>query len=254
MFPIRTILAPTDFSSPSLSAVELAACLANDSGARLIVLEVRGDSGSGGEAQAVARDRLGRLCASVAASGPVEGRAATGDPVEEVLREAREVRADLIVLGSLRRKPSDRPGTVVMSERITQGAQCPVLSLQFPTSGAAEDRMECGCGRPLAQSAGDVIVLYESCPCTGRASALVHHRGFPEVIGEGSTVAEGADQLVRHLIRARDHARGPWHLDPIDHALEDVALFIRGLPLEEAPPAPATFRAYAPPPLIEAIP
>src|SRR3954471_3355704 len=105
MVPIRTILHPTDFSERSAYAFRLACSLARDHGASVVVLHVVappvavfGD----GMAAALVEDegpepgeRLARVVPEDPAV-PVSHRLAEGRPVEEILRAAKETRADLI--------------------------------------------------------------------------------------------------------------------------------------------------------------
>src|SRR5437762_3007003 len=109
MAPLHSILHATDFSPQSEYALQLACALARDYGARLVVLHVATPPplvyGEGllpldpqdfyreGKAQL---DRLSVPGDNVRA----ERRLETGDPANEVLRVAKEIRADLIVIGT----------------------------------------------------------------------------------------------------------------------------------------------------------
>ncbi len=108
MSPIQTVLHPTDFSEPSRIAFELACSLARDYGAQLIICHVMQplipSQGEGvlapvpdGHAEEIGETLL-RLHppASVPAIHVLE----TGQPVEEILRLAKESLVDLIIMGT----------------------------------------------------------------------------------------------------------------------------------------------------------
>src|SRR5947209_5903090 len=107
MLPIRIILHPTDFSEQSGYALRLAAALARDHGARLVLLHVAAQAVAvyagdlpvlvPQESHDEARERLGRL--DVPGAVPTERRLGEGDPATEILRLAQETGADLIVMG-----------------------------------------------------------------------------------------------------------------------------------------------------------
>jgi nucleotide-binding universal stress UspA family protein len=141
MLPLHTVLHPTDFSERSEYAFRLACSLARDYGARLVVLHVATPPlalyGEGvilpePEAHlAEARKRLDQL----EAPGPgvrLERRLAEGDPAAEVLRLAREVGADLIVMGTHGRTGLSRLLAGSVAEQVMRRAACPVLTVRAP--------------------------------------------------------------------------------------------------------------------------
>jgi hypothetical protein len=73
----------------------------------------------------------------------------------------------------------------------------------------------------MADEANKVVVT------TGATAhaAQVHHHDFPEIRADGATPAEAADQLVNHLLRARDTALTTWRLEQVDRAIADVKAF-----------------------------
>jgi hypothetical protein len=79
------------------------------------------------------------------------------------------------------------------------------------------------------KSPSRVIATVGECACHSVHTTQVHHRDFPEIWAEGSTVLEGATQLHRHLGRALDSARSQWHRTAIELALVDVQQFIDSL-------------------------
>ena len=108
MLPIRTIVHQTDLSEQLSHASELAAALARDYDARLVLLHVAAPAEVVGEAglvpvhahnQEELRDKHLRSTEPHAEHG-VEHRFARGDAATEILRVAQEERADLIMMTS----------------------------------------------------------------------------------------------------------------------------------------------------------
>src|SRR5689334_22964633 len=109
MAPIHTILHPTDFSERSAYALQLACSLARDYQARLVVLHVAEPPPPPYEQGVMlpmpehvedeARADLERL-ELPADDVRAERRLEKGDPVAQTLRVARELHADLIVMGT----------------------------------------------------------------------------------------------------------------------------------------------------------
>ena len=78
-------------------------------------------------------------------------------------------------------------------------------------------------GDPAGDETLVIVDIYNK--GTGLPTQRVHHRDFPETRGEGDTLGDCIDQLVFHLVRAREHASEPWQRDAIDHAIHDVHAF-----------------------------
>jgi nucleotide-binding universal stress UspA family protein len=145
MFPIRTILCPTDFSDHSEDAFQVACALARDYGARLIVLHVLyavkppgadGDAEQGGspwpeDYQDSLREKLARLRSSYPAVR-LEHRLREGGAAEEILSMADEYRCDLIVMGTHGRTGLDRVLMGSVAEEVLRRARCPVLAVKHP--------------------------------------------------------------------------------------------------------------------------
>lgn len=138
---IHTILVPTDFSDCSRYAFRLAGVLAGDAHARLIVLHVQPTLGSmvaygttleGFEPiqnEAKLREVLEHF--RLPESGVViEHRIVCGDAVEEILRVAREVPADLIVMGTHGWKGLTRLLMGSVAEKVLRDAPCPVVTVK----------------------------------------------------------------------------------------------------------------------------
>jgi nucleotide-binding universal stress UspA family protein len=139
MLPIRTILHPTDFSKLSDHAFELAASLARDYGAQLLVLHVVPPPimiyGEGvivpqpENYQNQLREKLFQL----KPKDPrvhVDHRLAEGDPVVEILRVAGESNCELIVLGTHGGTGLARVLMGSVAEGVVRKALCPVLTVK----------------------------------------------------------------------------------------------------------------------------
>lgn len=135
-----TILCPIDFSEQSRAALTYAAAIADHFGARLIILTVddplladAADAAGIEPSLATAtRAELQRFCAEVFAhrgAGPrhVDYRVATGKPAIEILREASEQHADLIVISSRGRSGIRKMFFGSTTERVLRETPVPVL-------------------------------------------------------------------------------------------------------------------------------
>jgi nucleotide-binding universal stress UspA family protein len=145
MLQIRTILHPTDFSTHSEHAFELACSLARDYGARLVVLHVleRPPIAYTGvmmapppppppeeERQAV-REQLLRI----QATDPkvhIEHRLEEGDAATAILQVAQEAKCDLIVMGTHGRTGLGRLLMGSVAEKVLRSTTCPVLTVKTP--------------------------------------------------------------------------------------------------------------------------
>jgi nucleotide-binding universal stress UspA family protein len=148
VFPIRTILHPTDFSAHSEAAFRLACALAREHGGRLVVLYVNVPDVVIGEGWPLPpqppefRDSLKERLARIQPPDPslrVERLVSDGDAVTEILRVAGEARADLIVMGTHGRGGLGRLLLGSIAEEVLRRAPCPVLTVKLP-SLAAEER------------------------------------------------------------------------------------------------------------------
>jgi nucleotide-binding universal stress UspA family protein len=141
MFPIRAILHPTDFSEAAQAAFRLAGALARDHGARLIALHVVPPPVTVAEMEMVFlapegyRYELRAKLPTLQPGGPgvpMEYRLEAGDPATEILRVAREVPCDLIVLGTHGRTGLTRLVLGSVAEEVLRKAPCPVLTVKAP--------------------------------------------------------------------------------------------------------------------------
>jgi nucleotide-binding universal stress UspA family protein len=157
MFPLHTILHPTDFSEPAECAFAFACSLARDHGARLVVLHV--DRPPAGHDAVLAHRRpedyeqpLWHLLCRFQAQDPsveVEHRLAEGDPAAEILRAAREESCDLIVMGTQGRTGLARLIMGSVAETVARQAPCPVLTVKAAPERPLQpcvpsDAHECG--------------------------------------------------------------------------------------------------------------
>jgi nucleotide-binding universal stress UspA family protein len=145
--PTKRILVATDFSIGSDEALDHAIDLAKQTGASLdifYVLELSAQeiplglsaNDRGGLLTSIDRE-LARRAERVAATGlscrtnMVEGGAAT-----EIVQRARDIGADLIVVGTHGRRGLAHVMLGSVAERVVQHAPCPVLTVPFSKKAA----------------------------------------------------------------------------------------------------------------------
>lgn len=151
----KTILHPTDFSAHSEKALALAATIARDQCARLVLLHAvpievpptglprtvaleRAEHCSG-DLEAYRhemREKLRRLDVP-AVSGPVERIVAEGEPAATILRAAETIGCDLIVMGTHGHGAEFRRLMGSVAEEVSQNAPCPVLTVRLPVGKPA---------------------------------------------------------------------------------------------------------------------
>lgn len=135
----RVILHTTDFSEASRPALGLARDLARDHDATLFVVHIvdsamgRSEVGVIGSTLDQVRSRVEQLVASLQRGDSalkVQGRVEEGLPTDAILDLAKELRADLIVMGSHGRTGVGRVLVGSVAERVARSAPCPVLLLK----------------------------------------------------------------------------------------------------------------------------
>jgi nucleotide-binding universal stress UspA family protein len=143
MFPIQTILHPTDFSAQADNAFRLACMLARDHEASFVVVHVVQPPitvvGGMGVVPPVpeeygyeeAEDKLARL-ESPYASVPMKRLIREGDVAGEILALAKEGPCDLIVMGTHGRTGLSRLLMGSVAEKVVRKARCPVLTVKTP--------------------------------------------------------------------------------------------------------------------------
>jgi nucleotide-binding universal stress UspA family protein len=160
MLPIRTILHPTDFSDRSGYALQLAAALARDYHARLVILHVisrpviaYGNAVVPDEPEIVRNAAQEQLDGLLIPGGGLlaERRLAEGDPAEVILHVAREIPADLVVVGTHGRTGLRRVLMGSVAEQVVRRAPCPVLTVTtpFPATPAAPVAEAMGVAGPM---------------------------------------------------------------------------------------------------------
>lgn len=138
--PLPSMLCPIDFSEPSRSALCYAAAIADHFGARLTVLsvddpllaEVAASSGQVPPLTEVTLDELKRFCRETLTNceaGPkqIQFRVTVGKPASEILREANESHADLIVMSSHGRSGIQKMFFGSTTERVLRETTVPVF-------------------------------------------------------------------------------------------------------------------------------
>ena len=141
----RRILLPSDFSDCSAEAARAARQLAGTFGARLTVLHVLDEPAAldpmfrgevplellRGRMEQYAREGMEAfVSAHFRGEGNVETRIASGVPYREILREARETGADLIVIGTHGRTGVEHVIFGSTAEKVVRMAPCPVLTIR----------------------------------------------------------------------------------------------------------------------------
>jgi nucleotide-binding universal stress UspA family protein len=147
--PARRIVVATDFSEGSDEALDQAIDLGRTTGATLQlvhVLEVGVEQfpygplfhseGTGGIVAYVDRELSRRADLVKAAGLPCETRMLEGATSEEIVREARDGAADLIVVGTHGRRGLAHMMLGSVAERVVRHASCPVLTVPFSRKAA----------------------------------------------------------------------------------------------------------------------
>ena len=152
----RRILWPTDFSPLALAALPHALRLAEDSGAELAILHVLPSPAryaipemSGAvwdridrEQRAAGKAELRRLSDQIKGEAPtlrVHSLLAHGVPFDQILRVAKRLRCDVIVLATHGRTGLRHVVLGSVAENVVRRAPCPVLTVR-PASLAASAR------------------------------------------------------------------------------------------------------------------
>src|SRR5262249_52621534 len=141
MLPIKTILHPTDFSGPSEYAFQVACSLARDYGAKLVVLHVDMPPVTIGEVISYMepedyKEKLWAEFHRLEASEPgirdlrVETKLVEGNPAKEILKTAREIKPELIVMGTHGRTGLGRLLMGSVAEEVVRKSAFPVLTVK----------------------------------------------------------------------------------------------------------------------------
>jgi nucleotide-binding universal stress UspA family protein len=144
MFPIRSILYPTDLSEQSPAAFEVARALARDHRATMHVLHVMPLSIAYGEGFVLPpvpehtvelKERLEQLNPHDLAV-PFASHLTEGDAATEIIHKAKELACDLIVMGTHGRSGLRRLLMGSVAEEVVRKAHCPVITVKSPSPAA----------------------------------------------------------------------------------------------------------------------
>jgi universal stress protein A len=136
-----TVICPVDFSSLSRRELDLAAEVCQVFGARLVLLhnlaavhedwakawEWKKSNGRSERSEAEAQEELENLLSELPDTVRAEGVITRGPAGQVLLHLARELQADLLVLGSHGRSTEDH---FSLTERILEDCCCPVLAIE----------------------------------------------------------------------------------------------------------------------------
>src|SRR5208282_817778 len=134
MCAIKTILHPTDFSDNSGYAFNLACSMARDYQARLILLHVVYPAPLSewrSESSETMKQRF-PWPQPIDPGIDMELRVAEGDAPAEILRSAKAIGCDLIVMGTHGRTGLGRLLLGSVAEEVMRKATCPVLAVKTP--------------------------------------------------------------------------------------------------------------------------
>jgi nucleotide-binding universal stress UspA family protein len=138
MLPINNILVPIDWSEQSNHVFELAASLAQEHDAQLVVLSVVPPPTVmyGPPPESYLDHLLEELCRIKPSDARTRVRylLMEGDPATAILRAARETNCDLIVIGTHGRNGLNRVLMGSVAEEVVRKAPCPVLAVKANVS------------------------------------------------------------------------------------------------------------------------
>ncbi len=148
MIAIRRILCPVDFSVSSNHAVNYAAAFASAYHAELHLIHVIHPPAYGVGADGInidvtaqvteyientCRERVHELAETVRQTHPaVQEQVVAGVPFLEIIRAARAIQADLIVMGTHGRTGIAHALIGSVAEKVVRKAPCPVLTVKHP--------------------------------------------------------------------------------------------------------------------------
>jgi nucleotide-binding universal stress UspA family protein len=148
MSPFHTILHATDFSPQACYAFRLACALAKNAGAQLVLVHVYdrpmpiyGDAGAVLPDFVSDREALREKLTRLAPEDPtivVDYRLLEGNPAQQIVDLARELRCDLIVMGTHGRTGIGRLLMGSVAENVVRHANSPVLTVKTPVAHCGE--------------------------------------------------------------------------------------------------------------------
>jgi nucleotide-binding universal stress UspA family protein len=146
MFPIKTVLCPTDFSEPSREALKIAGELASQVGAGLLLVHVvpvlpalPDDPNYVFKVPEYERllhkdadEKLAHLVKQSSKSTTARAMVGHGDVADEIVRIVEMERADLIVIATHGTTGWRRFVFGSVAEKVVRLAKCPVLTIRNP--------------------------------------------------------------------------------------------------------------------------
>ncbi|HET8761336.1 MAG TPA: universal stress protein [Nitrospiria bacterium] len=151
-FAVKTILVPTDFSEGSQAALDYAVNLAKSFGSKIVLLHViETTTYTMTEAlqlvnvyevvRTAVEPVLDQMVTDLQQQKLSVSRAvAQGASAHEIVSQAREVGADLIVMGTHGRRGVNHLMVGSVAERVVRTAACPVLTVRQPVTGAGQTK------------------------------------------------------------------------------------------------------------------
>jgi len=145
------IVVPTDFSHCGDAALRLAASLARDTGAKLLIVHVEEPplAYGGGEmyygVPEPATEDLQRMLQRVVPPDPnveYEHRLISGEPASAIVQLAEDEKADLIVMATHGRTGLTRLLMGSVAEAVVRRAPCPVLTYKVECDAANESEAD----------------------------------------------------------------------------------------------------------------
>jgi nucleotide-binding universal stress UspA family protein len=136
---LKAILVPTDFSESSAYAARYATALARQYGARLHVLHVIPMAATGPDRKFLEKEMrpeaeasMGQFMKDECKGLDVNRDVRAGEPLGEIVIQAREKDADLIVMGTHGRTFLTYALLGSIASRVVRKAPCPVLTVKHP--------------------------------------------------------------------------------------------------------------------------
>jgi universal stress protein E len=207
---LQRIVVPTDFSPGAKRALERAARLPIAARGKIHLVHVvaRSDSRNS-ESLALAADALSKLArrivrssAAAGGKGPtIETSVLTGEPYVEIIRHARRVDADLVVLGRVGEGRSIRKVLGTTAARVVRMSDTPVLLVGRPAQASYRRALV---ALALDSSSRKLVDLLHSVLGKGTATVSFVHAYRVPFTGFIAPGTEGAPTL--HHQQCKEHA------------------------------------------------
>lgn len=237
MIQIERILCPTDFSETSDRALDHAVALAHWYGASVTVLHVPAAAlpaippggelpyplGLAPELRQQLLDRLDELVQGARTAGlTMQVALHEGEPAREVLRQADEIGAGLVVMGTHGRGGFERLVLGSMTEKVLKKASCPVLTIP-PGARAETPAVQAGyktilCATDFSETSANAVRYALSLAQEADATLTLLHvveTYLDDLTDPDATYRETRDREARERLRAAipDEARTWCTLD-----------------------------------------